>query len=46
MRLAAEELGIELDAHIENMIEALRGAAEELGLAGVVSLGGPVTASA
>ena len=46
MRLAAEELGIELDAHIENMIEALRGAAEELGLAGMVSLGGPVTASA
>jgi putative nucleotidyltransferase with HDIG domain len=34
LRLGAEELGIELDAHIRNVIEAMRPIATELGLEG------------
>jgi putative nucleotidyltransferase with HDIG domain len=35
--LGASELGVELDEHIQFVIEAMRGAAEELGLAGVAA---------
>jgi len=35
IRLGAEELGIELNQHIANVIEAMQGIAGELGLAGV-----------
>ena len=37
IRLGAEELGIELGEHIGNVIEAMRGIANELGLAGSVA---------
>ncbi len=35
IKLGAEEIGIELKPHIDNVITALRGAANELGLSGV-----------
>ena len=35
IRLGAEELGLELDEHIRNVVEAMTGIAGELGLAGV-----------
>lgn len=34
IRLGAQELGLELDAHVTNVIQAMRGIASELGLAG------------
>lgn len=34
IKLGAEELGVELAAHVENVINALRGVAGDLGLAG------------
>lgn len=40
IRLGTEELGIELAQHITNVIEAMRGAAEQLGLAGNPAQGG------
>lgn len=39
VRLGASELGIELDDHIRFVIEAMRGRAEELGLAGQTATG-------
>jgi putative nucleotidyltransferase with HDIG domain len=38
--LGASELGVELDEHIQFVIEAMRGRAEELGLAGSAAAGG------
>ncbi len=40
VQLGAAELGVELDDHIRFVIEAMRGAAEELGLAGSTAAGG------
>jgi predicted hydrolase (HD superfamily) len=37
--LGASELGVELDEHIQFVIEAMRGSAEELGLAGSAEAG-------
>ena len=38
--LGAQELGVELDEHIQFVIDAMRGAAAPLGLAGVAPAGG------
>jgi putative nucleotidyltransferase with HDIG domain len=38
--LGASELGVELEEHIQFVIEAMRGRAEELGLAGSAAAGG------
>ena len=37
IRLGAQELGIEFEAHVGNVISAMRGIAKELGLDGVVT---------
>jgi hypothetical protein len=37
--LGASELGVELEEHIQFVIEAMRGRAEELGLAGSAAAG-------
>jgi predicted hydrolase (HD superfamily) len=39
--LGAQELGVELDAHIQSVIDAMRGAADSLGLAGIPASGAP-----
>jgi putative nucleotidyltransferase with HDIG domain len=38
--LGAQELGVDLDEHIQSVIEAMRGVAGELGLAGMAGAGG------
>jgi predicted hydrolase (HD superfamily) len=39
--LGAQELGVDLDEHIQYVIEAMRGAADSLGLAGSTAPGSP-----
>jgi putative nucleotidyltransferase with HDIG domain len=39
--LGAQELGVDLDAHIQFVVDAMRGAAESLGLAGTPAPSGP-----
>jgi predicted hydrolase (HD superfamily) len=36
----AEELGVDLDAHVQFVIEAMKGVASEIGLAGGERVGG------
>lgn len=39
--LGAQELGVDLDEHIQFVVDAMRGAADSLGLAGTPAAGGP-----
>ena len=43
--LGAQELGVELDEHIQFVVDAMRGAAESLGLAGAPAAGEPSSTS-
>jgi len=42
--LGAQELGVDLDEHIQFVVDAMRGAAEALGLAGAAAAGEPSSA--